>query len=84
MFHIFGFIFLLITIILIAAFFLLISLVRGIFGLGNRHHFYKHEKANNTQSTASQTDFTKEDVVSPRKKIFDKNDGEYVEFEEVK
>jgi Sec-independent protein translocase protein TatA len=72
----FGFI----IIIILAVFFILLSFVgnilRLIFGLGR--------SAGNQRRQSEQTANSKESLRSPSKKVFAKDDGEYVDFEEIK
>lgn len=77
MLHIFGFIFLMVIIILIAGIFLIINLVRGVLGIGN-HRSRKQDNQYEKKDSSETIEYGKKN-----KKIFDKEDGEYVEFEEI-
>ena len=74
--------------ILILSPIILISFFRGVltlFGLNFGRN--KHRKKESTKNEASYTRFdSSDDTVKkrPHKKIFDKDDGEYVDFEEIK
>lgn len=96
MLHFLGFLFILIIAILIIGLSLIGSIVRGIFGLGRKkpsaqdfrgYTFY----GDNRQSSHTSTDTT--DGIRPeegeirikhKERIFSKDDGEYVDFEEIK
>lgn len=89
MFGIFGFLgFVLILIILIVLIVLsfLGNVIRSIFGWGKHtpKHFYSKESTNaHTESNRSYTQDSKTATPKGKKKIFDDDEGEYVEFEEV-
>ena len=68
------FILLIILIIVLFALSFISSVLRWIFGLGR-----KAGNAFSGNNPQQKTTYQK-----PRKKIFDKSDGEYVEFEEIK
>ena len=66
------------------------SLLRGIlnllFGRRTRHHQSSYNQ-NGQQQTGRQSTRSRQNVSdnnTKREKIFDKNDGEYVDFEEIK
>lgn len=80
MFHILGFLFLIILVVLLLGIGLVGSLLRVLFGRrgrsaspggGSSRHTHASEGGHVSQS-------------SPRKKFFDDDEGEYVEFEDVK
>lgn len=83
-------------IFLLIAFFVLIPLLfgvsivgtilRAIFGTGRRHSSRRETSSygNRQQSADSSTNATTESNKKKREKIFDKNEGEYVDFEEIK
>ena len=82
MFGFLGFILLFILFIVLIGLALISNVLRFIFGLGKRtpkrsygqeSHQANHTHTSTTSSSAPQ-----------KKKIFDDNEGEYVEFEEVK
>lgn len=84
MFGILGFILILLLVIVLFAFALLGNLLRFVFGLGKRTPKYYN---NQTSSNKNNEEYVSESVTqnkTERKKIFDKDDGEYVEFEEIK
>ena len=81
-------------IIILALFFILFiiaslgNLVRSIFGFGRRapKHFYgeKDTSSTDTSNSYSSTQSTTTSAANGKKKIFADDEGEYVEFEEVK
>lgn len=77
MFSIIGFILIFILFIFIFGITLIAAIVRGLFG--------RHKRNNYTQGTyhQQQTDEDHIDGYPKRKKIFDDEEGEYVDFEEV-
>lgn len=83
----FGFIgFILIFILIIVLFFitLLGNLVRTIFGLGRRSpkHFYEDKTSSTHNNNYTSTQDTRQ--ATGKKKIFSDDEGEYIDFEEVK
>ena len=82
MFHILGFLFIIILVILIIGLSILGSVVRFLFGAGRRQ---------TRPQTYARTSEKREDTVNTeegerhinRKKIFGKDEGEYVDFEEI-
>lgn len=80
-----GFIFILIIFIVLIALAFLGNIVRSIFGLGRRApKQYNGEKtaSSNTNGHSSSQETTAPPI--NKKKIFADDEGEYVEFEEVK
>ena len=88
MFGILGIILILILFIVLFVIAILGNFIRTIFGLGKRAtKAFTGEKAssNHTQSTYSSTQSAQtSDSSNGKKKIFADDEGEYVEFEEVK
>lgn len=84
MFGFIGFILIFILIIFLLVIALLGNFVRAIFGLGRRapKHFY----GDNTSSSQGYNNNSTQEArqSSGKKKIFSDDEGEYVEFEEVK
>ncbi len=76
---IFGFFFFIIILVLVLGLSIVRGVLRFLFGTGSksnqRSNRFEEEEEENTSDEASQP---------KRKKVFDKEDGEYVEFEEVK
>lgn len=99
MLHILGFLFIIIIAILIIGLSIIGSVFRSIFGLGGRRSSGTYQKGsgnyqsggysyddNQQQSDSSTTDSTARTggKQSKRKKLFSEDEGEYVDFEEVK
>ncbi len=84
MVHILGFIFIIFVGILLIGIALISTFLRGLFGIGRRATQYA--SAATSGSAASDRSFINEESFSPygKKKVFDKEEGEYVEFEEIK
>lgn len=84
----FGFILILIIFIVLIILAFLGNIVRSIFGLGRRtpKHFYGEKDS----SPHTESNYTSTQTATPpsssngKKKIFGDDEGEYVEFEEVK
>jgi len=85
MFGFLGFILLFIFLIIIIVLTLLGNIVRMIFGFGKRapKQFNGHKNYTNDYSTNQQTNDSSNSTAG-KKKIFGDDEGEYVEFEEVK
>ena len=83
MFGFLGFIFIILLVIILFAFAILGNLVRFIFGLGKS----TPKRSNNQTSAGGYTQTSTQDTYTEhgntKKKIFGKDEGEYVEFEEV-
>lgn len=89
MFHIFGFILFIGLIILVIGLTILAKIVNTVARAGRRmkdaassagNYSNQTKDTSSSQQTSSQTN----QQTSSRKKIFDSDEGEYVEFEEVK
>ena len=92
MLHFLGFLFILIIAILIIGLSIIGSIVRGIFGLGRKktssqdfrsYTFY----GDNRQSSRTSDGIRPEEGeihIKHKERIFSKDDGEYVDFEEIK
>lgn len=88
MFGFLGFILIFILFIVLIVFVLLGNIIRAIFGLGRRapKHFYGDKTSSNTTEetySSNQNTYTSTPTGS-KKKIFAEDEGEYVEYEEVK
>lgn len=97
MFHILGFLFIIIIAILIIGLSIIGTVVRNIFGLG-RHRTssasyqnpggYSYNNAQQPSGSSSQQNEATEpeegEIHLKRKKLFAKDEGEYVEFEEIR
>jgi mannose/fructose/N-acetylgalactosamine-specific phosphotransferase system component IIC len=90
MFHILGFLFIIIIAILLIGLSIIGTVVRSIFGLGGRRTSsssggYAYNKNEQTSHSSSNEAEPEEGELRPRhKKLFSKDEGEYVDFEEVK
>ena len=75
-----GFLFFIIVGVFILGFSIIGNILRAIFGLGKRT-----TTSSSSQQTNSSQQSRKQKVSDPvqRKKLFDKDEGEYVEYEEV-
>lgn len=81
-----GLFFFIIIIVLIFGLSIISGILRLLFGFGRRRsggNKRQKEQQNSSHSNEG-SDTLKSDVQQNRKKIFDKNEGEYVDFEEVK
>ena len=97
MFHFLGFILLLVLAVLLVGFVIVVTFVRRLFGMGKGRkqtttYYYTtnnpHDSANTRRGNASAGDDTvaveEGELHINRKKIFGKDEGEYVSYEEVK
>lgn len=82
-----GFIFIIIIIVLIFGLSIIGGILRLLFGTGKRRPQEHKQPYSNTGSsnggTYNERESTQQASGNSRKKIFDKDEGEYVEFEEV-
>ena len=94
MFHILGFLFFIILVVLVIGLLILSKVVSLVFGFkrrmqgknsGQRTTYSSQDyQSNPRQEETTDSYSTQGDVpVRQRKKIFDKDEGEYVEFEEI-
>lgn len=95
MFHILGFLFFFILIILVIGLALISKVIRTILGIGRRMTTGNASSSTNTSSRNSQYNSSSSssesnsqrqsnETTSGRKKIFGSDEGEYIDFEEVK
>ena len=94
MFHILGFIFFFVLIILLIGFVILWRIVNTFLGVGKRMAGGTNPNTQNqkrttyqrTDSSASgeRSQSTGSSASGEKKKVFDNDEGEYVEFEEIK
>lgn len=89
MFHILGFLLLIFVVILVVGLTIVGSVLRTIFGFGRRRpassqstHTYRTESRQTSESNNEEVG--KEQGETKHKKIFTKDEGEYIDFEEVK
>lgn len=92
MFHILGFLFFFILIIIVIGLLLLTRVIRGILGVGRRMTG-NHSGSTRTQTRGYTSDYATENKAqhqessqqpSGKKKVFGSDEGEYVDFEEIK
>lgn len=95
MFHFLGFLFIIIIAVLIIGISIVGSVLRAVFGFGRRSttsnpNTYTTSGRRQQQSAQREREeeerYNAEENIQPRKhkKIFGKDEGEYVEFEEIK
>ena len=103
MFHILGFLFIIIVVILVIGLCIIGTVLRSIFGLGKRRtssgsyqngggsyqsgggYSFSGDQQQTASSQANEGTTSSEDVVHRKhKKLFTKDEGEYVDFEEIK
>ena len=95
MFHFLGFIFFFVLIILLIGFFILWRIVNTFLGLGRRmsagtnsttqgQQRTTYQRTNTSENTTRSQSTTSSTNGSDKKKVFADNEGEYVEFEEIK
>lgn len=99
MFHILGFLFIIIIAVLIIGLSIIGTVIRSIFGLGGRrtrtssnpyqkpegHSYNSSRQHSGASSSQEETTEPEEGEIHPkRKKLFSKDEGEYVDFEEIK
>ena len=103
MFHILGFLFTIIVVILVIGLSIIGTVLRSIFGLGKRRtssgsyqngggsyqsgggYSFSGDQQQTASSQANEGPTSSEDVVHRKhKKLFTKDEGEYVDFEEIK
>ena len=94
MFHILGFLFFFILIILVIGLALISKVIRTILGIGRRmttgnassstNTSSRNSQYNSSSSSESNSQRQSNETTSGRKKIFGSYEGEYIDFEEVK
>lgn len=86
MFHFLGFLFIIIIAILLIGLSVIGTIVRSIFGLGKRHTstYGTDRQPFNTSPKDETAEAEEGEIHIKRKKLFSKDEGEYVDFEEVK
>ena len=88
MFHILGFLFIIVIAVIIIGLALVGSVLRAVFGLGKRSPSSGSDRngPNNNYHQTQAND--KEEIITgtgaKHKKLFDDNEGEYVDYEEIK
>ena len=88
MFHFLGFLFIIIIAILLIGLSIIGTVIRSVFGLGGRRSSstYRNDRQQSGPSPNEEPDArTKEAPTYNRhKKLFSQDEGEYVDFEEIK
>lgn len=98
MLHFLGFLFILIIAILIIGLSIIFSIIRGLFGFGRKKPSPRNFQGDYTfygdnRQSSSRTSTTPNDGIRPeegelhikhKERIFSKDEGEYVDFEEIK
>lgn len=93
MLHFLGFIFFIIIAILIIGLGIIGTLIRSIFGLGKRRapsdpyqnaKGYSYQNPNSSSAREEASPLEDRDNYVKIKKIFSKEEGEYIDFEEIK
>lgn len=79
MFSIFGFILIFIIFIILFGVSVIASILRALFGFGRKSTFRTSQGQRQTEE-----DRAEQEAAQPKKKIFEKTEGEYVDFEEIK
>ena len=93
MFHLLGFLFIIFIVILVVGLTIVGSVFRAIFGFGRRRpasprstHTYRNSHTESQHTNANSNEEVSKEQTDGRhnRKIFTKDEGEYVDFEEVK
>lgn len=84
MFHFLGFLFVIIIAVIIIGLSVVGSIFRALFGFGRRTTQTGHTRQSRTDASQSTEGESTDGSSHKRPKIFDKEDGEYVDFEEIK
>lgn len=84
MFSFFGFIFIIILVILLSGISVISAIIRAIFGRGRSNTGNTQSQQRTQTHKQSSANASPDSSIKDRKKVFDKDDGEYVDFEEIK
>lgn len=82
MFQILGLIFFIIFFVLIIGFTILYKVVRTVLGI--RKNTQKQTESFDNSNDQGYSECKRKDTPKTKNKVFDKNEGEYIEFEEIK
>ena len=82
MFHILGFIFFIIIFVLLIGLVLVYKIVKSVLNVGKKTARQNNEDYNTGQGGGYTR--TRKETSKSKKKVFDDNEGEYIEFEEIK
>ena len=87
MFHILGFLFIIVIAVIIIGLALVGSVLRAVFGLGKRSPSSGSDRNGPNNNSGSRRYYHQpqaNDKGAKHKKLFDDNEGEYVDYEEIK
>ncbi|MGL5937681.1 MAG: DUF4834 family protein [Phocaeicola sp.] len=84
MFGFLGFFFIFILVIILLAITLLQRVVRFLFGFGHKSSNREEQRGGYSTGSSNEKQGNSSQKSVEKRKIFDKNEGEYVEYEEVK
>ena len=102
MFHILGFLFVIIVVILVIGLSIIGTVLRTVFGLGKRRsssgtyqngggsyqsgrgYSFSGDQQQDASSQSNGETTSRNDIHRKHKKLFSKDEGEYVDFEEIK
>lgn len=85
-FHVLGFFFIILIAILLIGLSIIGTVIRSLFGIGNRRTGNSHssDKAHTSNGPSASATGAGTYQRPKRRKLFTQDDGEYVDFEEVK
>lgn len=81
---IFGFFFIILLVIALVIISIVSSVFRLLFGFGRRRNPQEHTYNQTYEEEKRRDSYGSRQQAPPRKKIFNEDEGEYVDFEEVK
>lgn len=94
MFHLLGFLFIIVIVVLVIGLSIVGTVLRAVFGFGRRRpsstttsgrqSYQTQEERDHTSEKNNNEEIIRENASGKHKKIFTKDEGEYVDFEEVK
>lgn len=82
MFQILGLIFFIIFFIVIIGFFILYKIIKTVSGIGKSSR--KRSEQFDNYRNSDHTEYKKTNEPKSKNKVFDDNEGEYIDFEEIK
>lgn len=85
MLHLLGIIVFIFLFVLIIGAVILLRVVKGFFSIGKKMtgQDFSREKRSQTAGTADYSNAAQKQKTSKKKKVFDDDEGEYVDFEEI-
>ena len=86
MLHLLGIIVFIFLFVLIIGAVILLRVVKGFFSLGKKMtgQDFSRERRSQTAGTADYSNAAQKQTTPKKKKVFDDDEGEYVDFEEIK